>query len=90
MIPHRVAVEAKPVWHSKELWTNVIGFLILVLTFVIEPANEFNLPEDWNSYIRLAIFALQSALTIFFRVVSTDRPVALGSGKTRYVKAGRE
>lgn len=89
MSDHTVAVEAKVIWKSKEFWTNVIGFLIIILTYIIDPASELKLPEQANSYIRLAVFALQTALTLFFRVYATDRPIAFTSHQVRHVKAPR-
>lgn len=67
-----VSVDAKPFWHSKTFWTQVIGITLLVLSYAIDPEANLGLSAQVVSIIRLVMIALQGALTIYFRSGATE------------------
>lgn len=76
-----VAIPAKPWYASKTLWTQIIGIAVQVGFYAIDPQSNLHLSDQTVAIIRLVLVALQAILTMVFRAMPDNVPIAATRGQ---------
>jgi hypothetical protein len=79
-----VAIPAKVWWASKTLWTQILGVVIQVGFYAIDPQARLGLSDQAVSIIRLTLFILQAVLTMIFRVMPENKPIAATRNRIQF------